>query len=250
MKTKRIESIKDLTYKLGSVTLDELCKTFDVSKNTIRRDINELVKEGVVEKVYGGIKAKDIDLLPFPQREVTNQAAKVSIGKTASQFIENGDVIFIDSGTTTSQIMSFFPKDIACTILTNSFDVIEHCTLLPHVTLFVIGSLYKHNTRSFINIQNEAAISSFNINKAFMAATGLSINNGLTNSDPLEHTIKRNICEIAEKIYVMIDSSKYDKPTLLTYCNLSKIDYFITNQTPPKKYSDYFNGQNISVIIE
>lgn len=250
MKTKRIESIKDLTYKHGSVTLNELCNTFKVSKNTIRRDINELVKEGVVEKVYGGIKAKDIDLLPFPQREVTNKAAKMTIGRIAARFIKDSDVIFIDSGTTASQIMAYFPQDIACTVLTNSFDVIEYCTSLTNITLFVIGSMYKHKTRSFIDIQNEINISNFNVNKAFMATTGLSINNGLTNSDPLEYTIKRKICEIAEEIYVMVDSSKYDKPTLLTYCKLSEIDFFITDKTPPKKYSDYFKEENITVIIE
>lgn len=248
MKTRRMEEIKNLTYKLGSITLDELCVAFDVSKNTIRRDVNQLEKDGVIEKVYGGIKAKDSDLLPFQQRSVKNNPAKMSIAKTASQFIQENDIIFIDSGTTTSHILDSLPKDLRCTILTNNFDIIEQSTLLPNVSLYVLGTFYKHKTRSFINRDGLVDLGNYYISKAFMSSTGLSLK-GVTNADPLEHIIKSAVCKRADEVILMVDASKYDKSALLTYSKLEDIDKFITDTTPPKEYLNFFKENLVEVHV-
>lgn len=249
MKTRRIEEIKNLTYRLGSITLDELCEIFDVSKNTIRRDINQLELEGSIEKVYGGIKAKNTDVLPFQQRNIKNNTAKMKIGKIASQFVKEGDIIFIDSGTTTSHIMDSFPKDLKCTILTNNFDVIEQCTVLPNISLYILGTFYKHRTRSFINTDGQIDLGNYYITKAFMSSTGLSLK-GATNADPLEHVIKSAICQRADEVILMLDSSKYDKPTLMTYTRLEDIDKFVTDVVPPEEYLNFFDTHNITVYTE
>jgi len=249
MKTRRIEEIKTLTYRLGSITLDELCEIFDVSKNTIRRDVNLLEEEGSIAKVYGGIKAKDTELLPFQQRSVKNNTAKMRIGKIASRFIEENDIIFIDSGTTTSHIMDSFPKDLHCTILTNNFDVIEQCTLLPNVSLYVLGTFYKHKTRSFINRDGLVDLGNYYITKAFMSSTGLSLK-GVTNADPLEHIIKSAVCERADEIILMVDSSKYGKPTLLTYSKLEDINKLITDTQPSEEYTKFFREHDVEVYTE
>lgn len=249
MKSRRIEEIKTLTYRLGSITLDELCEIFDVSKNTIRRDINQLELEGSIEKVYGGIKSKNTDVLPFQQRNIKNNTAKMKIGKIASQFVKEGDIIFIDSGTTTSHIMDSFPKDLKCTILTNNFDVIEQCTVLPNISLYILGTFYKHRTRSFINTDGQIDLGNYYITKAFMSSTGLSLK-GATNADPLEHVIKSAICQRADEVILMLDSSKYDKPTLMTYTKLEDIDKFVTDVIPPEEYLIFFDTHNIKVYTE
>lgn len=249
MKSRRIEEIKTLTYRLGSITLDELCEIFDVSKNTIRRDINQLELEGSIEKVYGGIKSKNTDVLPFQQRNIKNNTAKMKIGKIASQFVKEGDIIFIDSGTTTSHIMDSFPKDLKCTILTNNFDVIEQCTVLPNISLYILGTFYKHRTRSFINTDGQIDLGNYYITKAFMSSTGLSLK-GATNADPLEHVIKSAICQRADEVILMLDSSKYDKPTLMTYTKLEDIDKFVTDVIPPEEYLNFFDTHNIKVYTE
>lgn len=249
MKTQRIEEIKNITYRLGSITLDELCEIFDVSKNTIRRDVNQLAEDGIIEKVYGGIKAKDTDLLPFNQRVVKNNSSKIKIGKIASQFIKEDDVVFIDSGTTTSHIMSAFSKDISCTIITNNFDVVEQCTMLPNISLYILGNYYKQSTRSFINNDGQIDLGNFYITKAFMSSTGFSLK-GVTNADPLEHVIKLAVTKRADQIILMVDSSKYDKPALQTYSRLEDIDIFVTDSKPPQEYIEFFKDNNIAVYSE
>lgn len=248
MKSKRIDDIEKLVRQNENVSIKELCEIFNVSKNTIRRDIDELVRSGAVEKVYGGIRAKKNALLPFEQRHDQQHQQKEEIGKEASAFIEDGDIIFIDSGTTTSKIMDHVKTDIRITVLTNNLDVINQCVQKPNVTLFVLGSLYKQETRSFVDMDTSSQNQNFNINKAFIAATGVTIANGLTNSDPLEFEIKKTICKKANKLFLLVDDSKFGKSTLLTYSPLEKVSVVITGKGIPRDVKDFLEEQEITLL--
>lgn len=248
MKSKRIDDIGELVQEKGNVSIKELCEIFGVSKNTIRRDIDELVRNGAVEKVYGGIRAIKNPLLPFEQRHDQQHLQKKKIGEVASTFIEDDDIIFIDSGTTTSQIMDHVRDDIRITILTNNLDVINQCTNKPNVTLFVMGSLYKQETRSFVDMDTNLQNVNFNINKAFIAATGVSIANGLTNSDPLEYEIKKLICSKTDNLFLLVDESKFGKSTLLTYCPLEKISVLITSGNVPHDIREFLEEHEADIM--
>lgn len=122
--------LQNYVKKKGSVTLKELSNTFNVSLNTIRRDVNQLEENGYVKKVYGGVTSLQIQqLTPFNSRETKNSEYKVKIGEIAASYITDGDLIFIDSGTTTSQIFSHLNPNIQLTVLTNNLDVILQSTL-------------------------------------------------------------------------------------------------------------------------
>jgi DeoR family myo-inositol catabolism operon transcriptional repressor len=124
MKAKRIDLIKEYILENEHVSLKELEDTFNVSMNTIRRDIAQLLEDPRFEKVYGGISVKKNQLISFENRNTENQEVKQAIAETAAQFIQNGDLIYIDSGTTTKYILDYLDKDIQITIITNSLDVI------------------------------------------------------------------------------------------------------------------------------
>ena len=104
MRTKRIDLIERYIEEEKLVSLDVLCEKFAVSKNTIRRDIEELVKKGVVEKVYGGVSFKappsDTPLVPYEERHTVLSAEKDAISKKAASFVKESDIIYIDTGTT------------------------------------------------------------------------------------------------------------------------------------------------------
>ena len=109
MKITRIQKIRDLLTEKNSISIPELCEQFNVSKNTIRRDIAELDKEGFIRKVYGGIMLKNVNndkpLEPFTARENRNIDAKKAIARLAVSQIKEGDVVYIDSGTTTMHMV-------------------------------------------------------------------------------------------------------------------------------------------------
>lgn len=248
MKASRIIAIEKYIHTHGSVSLDELCDVFTVSKNTIRRDIQLILKKGTITKVYGGVQAVDVaPLKPYTERNVVAAADKDKIAALAAQHIEPGDFVYIDSGTTTRHLIDYLEADIACTVLTNNLDIMNACADRSNITLHTIGNTFKQPTRSFVGINLSETIQHYNITKAFMAATAVSLTAGVTNSDLLEYDIKKNIVAVANEVLLLADATKFDKATLLTYAPLNAIDTVITSATVPANYLAYFKAQTITV---
>ncbi|MGX7263334.1 DeoR/GlpR family DNA-binding transcription regulator [Enterococcus crotali] len=248
MKLQRIQQIENHIQQQGSISLDELCRVFNVSKNTIRRDINVLEKRGTLKKVYGGVVYVENNLVSFENRNIHNQKEKEAIGARAALLIEENDLIYIDSGTTTSQILNTVDPELPFTLLTNNLDIINLAAEMKNVQLILIGNSYKRKTRSFVGIEDEAVVTRYNINKAFMAATGVSITSGLTNSDLMEYRIKKMIVQRAKDIYLLADSSKFDHSTLLTYSPLESIKGIVTTRELPQTYVDFCDLHAIELL--
>ena len=148
MKIDRIHQIHQLlkTTEPHSVSIDELCTTFNVSKNTIRRDIAELKKSGFIKKVYGGIvlqEQSESSPEPFTSWETKNMQAKKNIARIAASLVNNGDVIYIDSGTTTMHMLPYLAEKKHLTIVTASVYVISTaCSYKDFNVIATGGSLY------------------------------------------------------------------------------------------------------------
>ncbi|WP_017814128.1 MULTISPECIES: DeoR/GlpR family DNA-binding transcription regulator [Paenibacillus] len=238
MKARRLQDIEEYIHSRKNVTLDELCLKFDVSKNTIRRDINQIMQRGSIEKVYGGVSAIT-ELVPFENRNIKHQPEKHSIGRLAADCIEDNDLIFIDSGTTTRNIIDYLAPGRPLTILTNSLDVINGVADMEYINLLVIGNTYKRSTRSFVGMDDIRSLEKYNVNKAFMAATGVSIVHGLTNSDLLEYEIKKVIAQKAQNLILLADLSKFGRSTLLTYAPLESVHTIISSEPLPEEYQQF-----------
>ncbi|MDR6998902.1 DeoR/GlpR family DNA-binding transcription regulator [Neobacillus niacini] len=248
IKTKRIKQIQDYIFEHQTASLDELCNVFNVSKNTIRRDIQELVELGEIKKVYGGVAVNAEALVSFSDRKTRNQQSKELIAKAAASYVEDGDVIFIDSGTTTLEMIDYI-KTKNLTIITNNLDFMINA--LPYENLNVIstGGVLERKTNSFISLKQFNLLQSYNINKAFMASTGISLTNGVTNASPLESETKTIAVERSLEVYLLVDGYKFDKYGLMTYCGLEEIDYVVTDQIPREEYQEYFNRNEIQLVI-
>lgn len=250
LKEHRIKEIENYVINNNSVSIDKLCSMFDVSKNTIRRDISELEKKGTIKKVYGGITLNNsMTTIPFQEREIKNKVAKQLIAREASKLVDDGDIIFIDSGTTTMHMIPYLANRKNLTIITNNVNVLVKS--FPYMNLNVLatgGSLYRR-TNSLIGIEAVDFLRNYNASKCFMASTGVSMEKGVTNSSPLEFEIKRSIIKQSNKVILLVDHSKFEKVSLMTYCKLSDVDIFITDKSVDKKYENYFSENDVKLII-
>lgn len=253
IKEVRIKKIQEYIDEKESVSLDELVSVFNVSKNTIRRDIQEMMKSGKYKKIYGGISVKHDSIKkgldPFSERSVRNKKEKQIIGKLAGALVKDDDIIFVDSGTTTIEMFEYI-KDKHITIVTNNIDLIMKCIPHDNLTVICIGGILERQTNSFGNINSMEFLNIYNINKAFMSSTGISITNGVTNASPIESKLKEAVVRRCEEVYLLIDHEKFNKQGLITYCNLDEIHYLITDQKPPLDFCEYFDENNIKVISE
>ncbi|NQD98439.1 DeoR/GlpR family DNA-binding transcription regulator [Staphylococcus xylosus] len=251
MKAKRIYEIESFIKENKTASIEELRQRFNVSINTIRRDINQLVDMNIVKKVYGGIEVieESHKAVDYNKRNIENSNSKKIIGELAANEIEANDIIYIDTGTTTIHLLDYVDKHLTFTIITNSLDILNKASQFKNVTLFIIGEKYKPITRSFIGIDSNMLLEKFNINKSFMSATGVNIQNGLSNSEMEENLIKQYITSKATETFILADHSKMGKSTLLTYCDLSDINKMFTDKIPPKDINVFCQEHNIAVYF-
>ncbi|SFQ28603.1 DeoR/GlpR family DNA-binding transcription regulator [Salibacterium halotolerans] len=250
IKVRRLNQIEDYLEENHQASLEELKNHFNVSINTIRRDINELAKLDIVKKVYGGVVYNNNTSVTtsYEKRNISHYAEKKKIGQYCTDFIEEYDIIYIDSGTTTHSILDSLPQEIEFTLITNSLEVINKAIAYPNIHLMVIGETYKRSTKSFTGITDDETITKFNINKAFMSATAFSAHNGASNSDFMENRIKKIVCERANEVYLLIDSSKFGKNSLFTYCYLEHISAIITDADIEQGFADYIVNADKTLI--
>lgn len=249
MKAIRLKEIENYMKLHQMASFETLAEAFDVSINTVRRDIAQLTTDGVLRKIHGGVAYEEHneDTVAFQLRSIKLPEEKKSIGKLAASLISEGDIIFVDSGTTTLQLMPYI-KDMRVTILTNNLNLVTMASGSPNIDLICTGGKLYNKTSSFIGMQAIQCIRAFNIQKAFMAATGLSIRSGCTNSSSLENEIKRAVVEMSERVYLMADHSKYDVVSLMTFCGLSDLSGFVTDAPPPQMYKEFFEKNNIPCL--
>lgn len=249
MKENRIQELKNYIISNERASLDDLCTLFNVSKNTMRRDINELEKQSIIKKVYGGIVLNDKKTTePFESREEKNITSKQVIAKLASQFVQDGDIIYIDSGTTTMHMIPHLAEVRNLTIITNNLNVIMGSLPYPNLNVLCTGGVLFRTTNSFVDMDAVNSLKKFNISKAFMASTGISITKGITNSSSFEYDIKRYMVEHCDTVIVLADATKLGRVSLTTYCELKDIHVFITNELPGVEFVDFFESNNIQLI--
>ncbi|WP_312422384.1 DeoR/GlpR family DNA-binding transcription regulator [Anaerospora hongkongensis] len=249
MKENRIQELKNYIIANERASLDDLCTLFNVSKNTMRRDINELEKQSIIKKVYGGIVLNDKKTTePFESREEKNITSKQVIAKLASQFVQDGDIIYIDSGTTTMHMIPHLAEIRNLTIITNNLNVIMGSLPYPNLNVLCTGGVLFRTTNSFVDMDAVNSLKKFNISKAFMASTGISITKGITNSSSFEYDIKRYMVEHCDTVVVLADATKLGRVSLTTYCELKDIHVFITNELPGDEFVDFFENNNIQLI--
>lgn len=252
MKADRINKIHELIKERQIISLDELCEIFSVSKNTIRRDIAELDADGIIEKVYGGIILKNAAVNspePFSAREIRNVAEKKIIAQLAASLIDDGEVIYIDSGTTTMHLLPHLINK-QLTIVTANIYVLNYATHYNNLNVIATGGYVYPPSNALVGPDVISCVKSYNFSKIFLASTGISIEHGATNASPLECEIKQRLVQKSCPNFLLVDNSKLDVASLMTYCDLKALDNIIMNAPPPEKYLNYFEKNNVQLLTE
>ncbi len=244
-KKEILEYLSDVDYR----TVKDISEKFNVSMNTVRRDINELADSNYVEKFYGGVRLARKSDSTYDYRILSNLNEKQKIAEYAAALIKDNDLIFIDSGSTTPLLVDYIDRNYSLTIVTNNLHVIRKVTEINNWDVIVVGSQLKHSSHSFINVMNWDYLNTLNLNKAFIATTGLTIKSGATNPDNAEAIIKTGMMKRSSENYLMMDSSKFDQTSLITFASIEDFYMIITSGTVPQYYLDYFAEKNIQFKI-
>lgn len=250
MKTFRIRQMQQYIQEHEFVSMEELRDTFKISMNTVRMDVAQLVEKGTIRKVYGGVCSNQTgNVIPYEERQEKNLEGKQAVGRTAASLVEDGDIIYIDSGTTTRYMVDYLNECKNVIVLTNSLDVINRAVVLPELNVICLPGTLERRTKSFVSADTVRTMEKYNIKKAFMASSGIAENGSVTNSSPLEYEIKKAALAFSKEVHLLIDSSKYGKSALLNYANISEMSKVIVDHNVGQGLLQLCEKNNVEVML-
>lgn len=238
---RRAQIIK-VVEDTGSASVQELMGMFDASESTIRRDLTELAKKGLLTKVHGGAIAKEGSIMimdaSIAERSDLNKDNKLKIAMHAASLIEDDDIIFIDAGTTTAMMIEYISaKDV--TVVTTG---VHHARLLSAkgITVYMPGGQLKNTTEALVGTDTCDFIRRMYFTKCFIGGNGIHIKYGITTPDKQESAVKELALLNSRDRYVIADSSKFDKISASLFAKIEDVNV-ITDTNIPKAYKKLDN---------
>lgn len=231
---QRRDIIKKQIEIKGEVTVTELSNQFSVSESTIRRDLDILESQQVVTKTYGGaVIHKQYSLTEeplFSDREFTNYNQKNLIAKMAADLVEEGDVIILDNGTTTSLMVNHLNNIKDLTVVTNSINIAYKLMSNDNIEIIVLGGLLRNRTGAIVGNSTLLSLQSVWANKVFLSCSGVSVKGGVTVSNLNSMEIRKQMIQSAESSILLADSSKIGKRFIAQICPVQKLSTLITEK--------------------
>ena len=209
---ERRNQILELLQEQKQVYVGELARRFQVSEETIRRDLDRLDREGIATKSYGGAVINSMDSidLPFNVRRKNNVPGKQKIAETAALLIGDGDHIFLDASTTAVYVAKAIRDKHHLTVVTNSIENILELSDLPDWEILSSGGRVKEGYLALTGPKAVEGLSSFHVEKAFISCKALSRESGIMEGNDEVTQTKRVMMDHAEKCYLMVDATKFD----------------------------------------
>lgn len=234
------------------VIVSELSREYDVSEETIRRDLDRLEEDGHVIKSYGGavINEKSSIDLPFNVRWKANPEGKQKIAELVSEEIKDGDHIMLDASTTAVFIAKNIKHKKHLTVITNAIEILLELADVQGWDIIVPGGLLKPNSMSLIGKKALDGIDSYHVDKVFFSCKGIDLKNGITDGNVETGGVKQSMITAADKIYLAVDSSKFGRTAFSRICGLGAVDYIVTDKKPAAKWVEAFRKEKTECIYK
>lgn len=248
---ERREKILDLITEDGHATVIQLSKIFKVTEVTIRQDLEKIEKEGFIEREHGGAYLKNIGL-NVKNIVLQNQdhlPEKAAIARKAIEHINDGDIIILDSGSTTTEIAKLITNFKNLTVITNSLNIALILGEIPEINLVVTGGEFKAPTLSLTGQKAADFFTGLNVDKLFLATAGITLKSGLTYPSISDIVVKRAMIDSANEVYLVADSSKVGKSSFASLGALSLIDFLITDPNISETDTMMLKNNDIKIII-
>jgi len=248
---QRREQIMKLLKEDGSAKVGDLAKIFKVSEVTIRQDLEKLESEDLIIREHGGAFLKNVEeqvrSLSLMNKE--NLDKKELIGKKAAEFIDNGDVIILDSGSTTTEIAKNLIGRRNLTVITNALNIAIILGSEPGIEIMMTGGEFKPPTLSLTGQKAAAFFTDIHVDKLFLATAGISLKAGLTYPSISDLVVKKAMIDVADIVYLVADSTKIKKAAFASLGALSLINYIITDPEISDENMRLFKEHAIHLII-
>jgi DeoR/GlpR family transcriptional regulator of sugar metabolism len=247
---ERQNAILDILNKEKAVSINKLSDRFSVSTASIRRDLEKMEQQGLVKRTYGGailVEGLNVEI-PLVVREIEQREAKNRIAREAARFLEDQDTIFLDASTTTKEMTNFMEGVHNLTVVTNGIRAITDMAQLENVTVYGISGQLRKRSLSMVGNQAEACVSDYWASKLFFSCTGMWMSHGAMDYSDAEAELRKKMMSACQKIIILCDHTKFDRPAFYRICPFSRIDVLITDQKLNAQWESLLMQNGVELI--
>lgn len=253
---ERKKTILDECNQFGKVKVVNLARRFQVSEETIRRDLDLLERQGKLKRVYGGAVRKSYDdgEPPYQMRQGLHSMAKQAIGQAAAQLLKDGDTVVIDTGTTMLELAKAIQRRKRLTIITNSLPVAAVLTESLNQQRFsgsviMLGGEVNAQQQAISGSYSARMLEPFAVDKAFISIGGISLLGGISDYDLNESLLSRVMIKIAKEVIVLSDHSKIGVRAFCQIASLDAVDMVICDQPYPTSWRGELEAKGTHWIV-
>ena len=250
---ERQQAMAQLVSRRGRLSVTELAEQYDVTTETVRRDLSVLERMGLVHRVHGGAVPAG-SLMAFEaalgDRDAANTAQKDRIAEAALAFLPpSGSTVIIDAGSTTSRLASLLPRDRRLTVVTHAVPVAARLASLSHIELHLLPGRVRSTTQAAVGTETVAALDGLRADLAFIGTNGISVGHGLSTPDRAEAAAKRAMVACARQVVVLADADKIMVETPIRFATLDEVDVLVTDRRITDVDRDALVSAGIKVVV-
>ncbi len=250
---ERLARILTLVRETGRVAVPELCARFAVSRATIRNDLREMERQGLIRRTHGGalVPASEHQQAEtsFHARTRLQAQEKGRIGQFAASLVGDRNVIALDASTTALEVAKRIKDRRELTVVTNGLRTAIEFADSPHVTVVVPGGFLRCDSLSLVGQLSEDCLPGTKVQKAFFGAEGLTTRDGLTDVSSHEAQTKRSIVRVTQEVIAIIDHTKWGRVSFASFAALDEVDKIITDDQAPSEMVAACRDRGVEVIL-
>ena len=250
---ERQQAIAATVMSQGRASVADLAQAYDVTTETVRRDLAVLDRAGLLRRVHGGavpVRALHLVEPSVDERESTRAGHKHAIASAAADFIpQSGATVLFDAGTTTARVAALLPPDRELLIVTNSVPIAARLASLTSVSLQLLGGQVRGLTQATVGERAVGMLESLRVDIAFIGTNGISVRHGLSTPDPGEAAVKRAMVACANFVVVVADSSKIGREEFVSFAPIDRVDVLVTDsEITPADHAD-LTDHGVDVVV-
>jgi len=250
MLTERQKDILRRAANSERVEVEELSVAYEVSPQTIRKDINDLCDRGLLTRVHGGAKAlNSVSNTTYQHRRETFSDEKSRIGQAAAACIPSSSSVIINIGTTTEMVARALYDHTDLVVITNNINVVTILNGSPSKELILAGGVVRQSDGGIVGDAATDFMRQFRADFAVIGASAVDENGIVLDFDMREVAVARAIIDSARKVVLVIDRTKFDRRATVRICDVSAIDFVVCDSPPPEQFCQVCFENNCEIIV-
>jgi DeoR family glycerol-3-phosphate regulon repressor len=242
--------IVEMARQEGFVSIEALSEKFEVTPQTIRRDINELCDQGILERLHGGARLpSSTENLAYPERKVLLSEEKRRIARLVAEHVPHQASLFINIGTTNEAIADALLGHRGLSIITNNLNVATILSANPDFRVIIAGGQVRHHDRGIVGEATLDLIRQFKVDIGIIGISAIEEDGALLDFDYREVRVAQAILQNSRRVYLAADHSKFGRNAMARLGSIDQVDAFFTDRAPPPSIAERLSVADTEIYV-